>query len=435
MITTRARRTLLALVFAATAVACGGGESTITPPVGNDPTGTVPPVATTIAISRSSVQFTRVGQTESIIAEVRDQKGAVMSGANVVWSSSNAQVATVSSSGVIAAVSTGNAVVTATSGAANASLTVTVTQTVASMVLTPSSITLPSVGASQQLIAMVRDAAGTTIEGASVAWTISPASVARVSPSGAVTALAAGSATVTATVQNVSASASVVVQGNSPPTSCTTRPEFAEYLIDPSLVKVITQIGVIGGGNTEIVGRSYVFPVDGMDGVRMPLRAPTSLRVVAAKHYLPPGAPTSGYVPDWSLVLDTGCDVTIELFHVKDVAASIKAVADTTISNSSAWQPLPTSVSFAAGEVFGWYQRGLNSVAFDVIVHAMSRERLPVSGFARRQFPHRGPSQKTATTVILCRSYLASTTRYMWGTPDPATIFASIGQTRRGRIR
>lgn len=228
-----------------------------------------------------------------------------------------------------------------------------------------------SVGETQALLAEVRSQTGTVMTNVTVQWSSSNVQVATVATNGIVTAVGAGSAQIIATAGTATASiaATVAAAPPPPPATCTTRSAFTEHLFDPSLIKVVTQIGIIGGGNTEIIGRSYVFPIDGQDGVRMPLTAPTTLNVVAAKHYLPPGAPTTGYVADWSLLLDTGCGITIELFHVKDVAASIKAVADTTISNSSAWQQLPTRVPFAAGETFGWYMRGLNSVAFDVIAH------------------------------------------------------------------
>ena len=54
--------------------------------------------------------------------------------------------------------------------------------------------------------------------------------------------------------------------------------------------------------------------------------------------------------------------------HIKDVAASIKAVTDTSIGSSSAYQNLPKRVSLAAGETIGWYLKGLNSIAWDFIV-------------------------------------------------------------------
>lgn len=372
MIATRLNGAFALVLACATIVSCGGGGSTATsapPTVGGDPSTPAPSTPTSITINRSVLQFGGIGETAQLSAEVRDQKGAVMGSAAVTWSSSNAQTVTVSNSGLVTVVAVGSATITATSGSATTSLNVSVSQTAATLVVSPATMTLISIGGNQPLAAVARDASGNTIQNVSVSWSASPSSVATVSSNGLVTAVSNGTAVVTATVANISATASVTVQSSTVPQSCSSRPVFSEYLIEPSLLKVITQIGVIGGGNTEIVGRSYAMPVDGMDGIRMPLTAPANMNVVAARHYLPPGAPTSGYVPDWSLLLDAGCGVTVELFHVKDVAPSIKAASDTTIYPYSGWQALPTSVPFRAGETFGWYQRGLNSVAFDVIAH------------------------------------------------------------------
>lgn len=264
---------------------------------------------------------------------------------------------------------TGDSVVTPPTGVEPTTPTPPASSTPTTLSLNNTSLQMSRVGETQQLTAEVRDQNGAVISGAPLNWSVSPSSVATVSTTGLVTAVSTGVATLRVTSGVLAASASINVQIATTPTACTTRPVFTNYLIDPALLKVVTQIGVVGGGNTEIVGRSYVMPIDGMDGIKMALTAPADLKITAARHYLPPGAPTVGYVPDWSLVFDAGCGVTVELFHVKDVAASIKAVVDTTIYPSSAWQPLTTPVSFRAGETFGWYERGLNSVAFDVIAH------------------------------------------------------------------
>lgn len=364
----------LTLLFACTTIACGGasgGDSGPTPPTGGDPT-TPGPVSTptSVSINQSNLIFTSLRATRTVSAEVRDQKGSVMSGATVTWASSNGAVATVSNAGVITSTGAGNANISATLGAATTSISVVVSQTVASLTVDPQNLTLTGAGSTHQLTAVARDSSGAPVVNAPVSWVSATPSVATVSPSGLVTAVGVGNAKISAMSTIRVATVNVDVQSSTGnPAGCSTRPVFGEYLIDPALLKVVTPIGIIGGGNTEIVGRSYAMPIDGMDGIPMALKAPSDLRVIAAKHYLPPGAPTTGYVPDWSILLDVGCGVTIELFHVKDLAPSIKAVVDTTIYPSSAWEPIRTPVSFRAGETFGWYQRGLNSVAFDVIAH------------------------------------------------------------------
>ena len=85
---------------------------------------------------------------------------------------------------------------------------------VASVGLSPASNTLDA-GGSYTLTASLSDASGQALSGRSVSWASSNPAVASVSGTGAVTALAAGSATITATVEGQSASATVTVVGSS----------------------------------------------------------------------------------------------------------------------------------------------------------------------------------------------------------------------------
>jgi formylglycine-generating enzyme required for sulfatase activity len=67
------------------------------------------------------------------------------------------------------------------------------------------------VGGTQQLTASARDAAGNALTGRQVTWASSAPAVATVSTLGVVTAVAAGSATITATVEGVNGTAAVLV--------------------------------------------------------------------------------------------------------------------------------------------------------------------------------------------------------------------------------
>ena len=62
-----------------------------------------------------------------------------------------------------------------------------------------------------QLTAVARDASGAELEGRTVTWSSSASSVATVSSSGVVTGVAAGEATITASVEGRTASARVTV--------------------------------------------------------------------------------------------------------------------------------------------------------------------------------------------------------------------------------
>ena len=85
------------------------------------------------------------------------------------------------------------------------------TVTVASVVVTSSTATLESLGETVQLTASAKDASGNTISGKTFTWSSSDPSIATVSSSGLVTAVANGGATITATTNGVSGTAMVVV--------------------------------------------------------------------------------------------------------------------------------------------------------------------------------------------------------------------------------
>src|SRR5687768_4760972 len=79
---------------------------------------------------------------------------------------------------------------------------------VASVTVSPGVVPL-SVGQTQQLTATIRDQAGNELVGRSVAWTTSAPAVATISAAAVVTAVGAGSATITATSEGKSGSATV----------------------------------------------------------------------------------------------------------------------------------------------------------------------------------------------------------------------------------
>lgn len=78
------------------------------------------------------------------------------------------------------------------------------------MTVAPKTVTLTT-GESAKVSATAKDASGTTVTGKTVVWTSSKPSVASVNSSGSVTALAAGTTTIKATVDGVSGQASVTV--------------------------------------------------------------------------------------------------------------------------------------------------------------------------------------------------------------------------------
>src|SRR5256885_2373574 len=133
---------------------------------------------------------------------------------SVSWASANTGLATVSGSGVVRGHSAGTLFIRATSGSKQDSAVVTVASPsplpVASVMVTPASATV-SVGKTVLLVATVNDANGNALAGRAITWASGNTGVATVSGTGIVTASTAGSATITATSEGQSASATVAV--------------------------------------------------------------------------------------------------------------------------------------------------------------------------------------------------------------------------------
>lgn len=174
----------------------------------------VPPIAVASVSVSPNATTVQVGNTAQLSATTRDASGNVLSGRSISWSSSNTNAATVSASGVVAGVAAGTSTITATSegksGSSAATITAAPPAPVATVTIAPSSATV-TVGGTQQLTATLRDASGNVLSGRTIAWTSSNTGVATVSSSGLVSALTAGSATITATSESRSGTAAVTV--------------------------------------------------------------------------------------------------------------------------------------------------------------------------------------------------------------------------------
>jgi uncharacterized protein YjdB len=174
----------------------------------------VPAIAVaSVVLSPSPITVT-AGQTVQLSATTKAADGTALSGRTMTWASSNAKVATVSSNGLLTGVGAGTAAISVISegraDTASAEVAPSVVP-VASVAMNDSEATL-AVGDSKQLVATPKDADGKALTGRTISWATSRSSVATVSTSGLVKAVAAGSATVTATVDGKSASSAIAVE-------------------------------------------------------------------------------------------------------------------------------------------------------------------------------------------------------------------------------
>ena len=199
--TTRPALAVVATMLLLGASSCGGKES---------PTDSEPPVATSVAIAQGDFELTSLGEMHQLSASVLDQFQANMSGASVIWSSSNDLVASVSPSGRVTAVADGVATITAESGDAEGSVTATVNQTPASVTLSVGHVILEEVDNTATVGATVSDALGNEMTGVTVTWSSSAEDVADVSATGVVTARGDGASLLTATVEPAAAGSPAV---------------------------------------------------------------------------------------------------------------------------------------------------------------------------------------------------------------------------------
>ncbi len=167
------------------------------------------PVAS-VGVRPSRVELV-IGARTQLTAVAYDAAQNVVGDRAVVWSSSSESVVTVDASGTITAVSAGTAVVTGTIDGKSEGATVVVSAgPVASVSVTPGAVAMIA-GQTSQLAVTLRDASGTLVSGRAVVWSSANTGVALVSAAGVVSAIGAGSATITATSEGRGGSAVVTV--------------------------------------------------------------------------------------------------------------------------------------------------------------------------------------------------------------------------------
>ena len=193
--------------------------------------------AASVSVTPTGVRLT-VGQSATLTAQTKDAKGNVLSGQTVTWKSSDTTVTKVGADGVARALKVGTAAVTATVGQVSDTASVTVAAAaVASVSVALNSASLSS-GQTTQATATAKDASGTVLSGRSVTWTSNNTSVATVSSTGLVTAIAAGSANITASVEGITGSAPLSVIGTSSTTSSTPATTVPSGAITLSIVRM-----------------------------------------------------------------------------------------------------------------------------------------------------------------------------------------------------
>ena len=153
-----------------------------------------------------------MGQTTQATVVATSADGSVVAG-HADYTSQNPSIATVSASGVVTALTAGVSTIQATVSSQAGSATLTVQPTISPVAIV--AVTLDSssltIGHSAKASATATDSAGNQVSGLTITWASLSPIVATVSPSGTVTAVAAGSATIEGTVSGKTGSVSLSV--------------------------------------------------------------------------------------------------------------------------------------------------------------------------------------------------------------------------------
>lgn len=197
--------TVIAGLLAGVAWAVGCGDGTTAPPQ-------LPPplLPATVIVTPGTAEFTALGETVQLTAEVRDQHGQVMAGVTVAWVSTSTGVATVDAAGLVTAAGNGTSTITANAGAASGSAAVIVAQVVKGIEVLPARGKV-SAGDTLRMTAEAWDAHGFTVPASEFTWSSSDTAVATVDGSGLVHGIVEGVVTVTATSAGVPGAVPVTV--------------------------------------------------------------------------------------------------------------------------------------------------------------------------------------------------------------------------------
>lgn len=292
---------------------------------------TVTNAPVSVLLNRVRDTLTAPTRTLQYDVVVRNARGTVLASPAVTWRSSNASVASVSLSGLATALGVGTTRIIAEAGSGSQvaadSATLVVTNDAVSLAVSPTDVTIPSVGATIALGADVRNIAGGSVTNVTFQWSSSDTTVGRVSSSGVVTGVGVGTATVTVRLAALSAYAKITVT-NAPdmidiaPTAVTLASvgdtvipavtlrnalgaslprAAAQWLSDDALIAQVTADGAIiavGRGTTTIRARNALNAAR-QDSVAVTVtNAPDSVDVIRTVDSLPSLNRTITYTAD-----------------------------------------------------------------------------------------------------------------------------------------
>ncbi|HEX9565569.1 MAG TPA: Ig-like domain-containing protein, partial [Gemmatimonadaceae bacterium] len=260
------------------------------------------------------------GETVTLRAEPLDGTGALLPGRVLIWSTDAPLIATVDTTGIVTGVSVGMATISASSEGKVGNAVVTVLPPpVASIDVTPDGGTITA-GSTLLLTATPRDAAGNALIERPLTWQSSNDGIATVSSSGLVTAIAAGTVTVT-----------VSAPGGGPQGSTPSKAVTVTVLITP-----VASATIVPGDATVRVGQGVTLTVNLFDGMGEPL-SPTGRSITWAS-----GNPAVASVNASGVV--SGLAVGLTIITVTVTSPGQAGVVQTTAQINVSNQPVVTVV-------------------------------------------------------------------------------------------
>jgi alpha-tubulin suppressor-like RCC1 family protein len=165
------------------------------------------------SVTLSTAQATiMVGKTHQLTTTARDADGHVLTGKQVVWTSSEESVATVNGAGIVSGIAVGSSEIMATIDGKSATAQISVQLVpVASVTVTPTTLTLLP-GEKKTLTATAKDAQGNVLTGRLMTWSSTTPTIAVVdNATGEVTGVAGGTASILAASEGRTATVQVTV--------------------------------------------------------------------------------------------------------------------------------------------------------------------------------------------------------------------------------
>lgn len=151
-----------------------------------------------LTVSPTAITVASVGATVQLVADARNAVGGSVTGVSFTWTTSDPLVATVDGSGTVTGIGVGTATVQAQLAALTATANVTVTNAPDTINITPTTITIPSVGDAVVPPGTFRNALGAALPRTSAQWLSDDAGIVSVTSAGIVTAVGRGTTLVRA---------------------------------------------------------------------------------------------------------------------------------------------------------------------------------------------------------------------------------------------